>query len=153
MSSALEEQKPQRILNNALAFYEAGRRCATNSKTSFPPYKEVELHAPAVVCQAFAIEQFLKLLLLLETGEYQGEHALDTLFDGLPPRVQEQIDAKCPWTKVYLADARNAFVEWRYPHEKPFLVESDESLAMIGMVLRDIIKELHPNLISVFETT
>jgi hypothetical protein len=154
--NALEEQKPQRLLDNALAFYEAGRRCATLSKTSFPPYKEAELHAPAVVCQAFAIEQFLKLLLLLETGEYPGEHALDTLFDGLPPRVQEQIDAKCPWegaAKVYLADARNAFVEWRYPHEKPFLVASDESLAMLGMVLRDIIKELHPDLISVFETT
>jgi hypothetical protein len=97
MSNALEEQKPQRLLDNALAFYEAGRRCATLSKTSFPPYKEAELHAPAVVCQAFAIEQFLKLLLLLETGGYPGEHALDTLFDGLPPRVQEQIDAKCPW--------------------------------------------------------
>jgi hypothetical protein len=156
MSNALEDEKPQRLLNNALAFYEAGRRCATLSKTSFPPNKEATLDAPAVACQAFAIELFLKLLLLLETGEYPDrEHLLDTLFDGLPPRVQEQIDAKCPGgaAKVYLADARNAFVEWRYPHEKEFLVASDESLAMVGMVLRDIIKELHPDLISVFETT
>jgi hypothetical protein len=157
MSNALEEQKPQRLLDNALAFYEAGRRCATLSKTSFPPYKEAELHAPAVVCQAFAIEQFLKLLLRLETGEYPDrDHALDVLFDGLPSRVQEQIDAKCPWegaAKVYLTDARKAFVEWRYPHEKQFLIASDESLAMLGMAIRQVIKELHPDLISVFETT
>jgi hypothetical protein len=154
--SALEEQKPQRLLDNALAFYEAGRRCATLSKTSFPPYKEADLGSPAVVCQAFAIEQFLKLLLLLETGEYPDrEHALDTLFDGLPSRVQEQIDAKCPWegaAREYLVDARHSFVEWRYPHEKPFLVASDESLAMLGMVLRDTVKELRPDLISKFET-
>jgi hypothetical protein len=70
MSNALKEQKPQRLLNNALAFYEAGRRCATLSNASFPPHKEAALYAPAVVCQAFAIEQFLKLLLLLETGGY-----------------------------------------------------------------------------------
>lgn len=155
MSSALEEQKPKRLLDNALAFYEAGRRCAAPSKTSFPPHKEAVLYSPSVVCQAFAIEQFLKLLLLLETGGYPEEHALDTLFDGLSSRVQEQIDAKCPWegaARVYLADARNAFVEWRYPHEKPFLVASDESLAMLGMALRDIVKELRPDLVSVFET-
>ena len=155
MSSALEEQKPERLLTNALAFYEAGRRCAATSKTSFPPEKEVFLNAPSVVCQAFAIEQFLKLLLLLETGGYPEEHALDTLFDRLSSCVQEKIDDKCPLkgsARVYLADARNAFVEWRYPHEKPFLVASDESLAMIGRALRDTVKELRPNLVSVFET-
>lgn len=59
MSSALEEQKPKRLLDNALAFYEAGRRCAAPSKTSFPPHKEAVLYSPSVVCQAFAIEQFL----------------------------------------------------------------------------------------------
>jgi hypothetical protein len=92
--NALEDEKPQRLLNNALAFYEAGRRCATLSKTSFPPHKEAHLGAPTVVCLAFAIEQFLKLLLLLETGGYPSrEHALDTLFDQLPSRVQQRIDA------------------------------------------------------------
>jgi hypothetical protein len=71
------------------------------------------LDGPAVVCQAFAIEQFLKLLLLLETGGYPDrEHA----------------------------------------HEKQFLVASDESLARLGMVLRDTVKELRPGLVSVFET-
>ena len=54
MSSALEEQKPERLLNNAVAFYEAGRRCAAPSKTSFPPHKKKVLYSPSMVCQAFA---------------------------------------------------------------------------------------------------
>jgi hypothetical protein len=156
--NALEDEKPQRLLNNALAFYEAGRRCATLSKTSFPPHKEAHLGAPTVVCLAFAIEQFLKLLLLLETGGYPSrEHALDTLFDKLPSRVQQRIDANFgSWegaARECLADARNAFVEWRYPHEKQFLAASDESLAKLGLTLRKTVREVRPELISVFEAT
>jgi hypothetical protein len=160
--NGLEAEKPKRLLNNALAFYEAGRRCSAPSKASIPPHKEgVELGAPTVVCHAFAIEQFLKLLLLLKKGEYPDrEHALDTLFDMLSPEVQDQIDRRfrdCSFSYStgvgdVLVEARKAFVEWRYPHEHEFLSASVEELAAIGVALRRTVRDLRPDLVSVFET-
>lgn len=152
--NGLEAEKPQRLLDNALAFYEAGRRCNAPAKASIPPYKEgVELGAPTVVCHTFAIELFLKLLLLLETGSYPDrEHELDELFDGLPSGVKERIESNCRSdVRYYLKQARNAFVQWRYQHEYEFLIASPEDLAEIGVGLRATVKELQPDLVSVFE--
>jgi HEPN domain-containing protein len=154
--NGLEAEKPQRLLDNALAFYEAGRRCNASGKASIPPYKEgVWLGAPTVVCHAFAIELFLKLLLLLETGSYPDrEHELDTLFDRLSPEVKDRINGNFrDWrgARHYLEEARNAFREWRYPHEHEFLSASHEELAEIGVALRATVSELRPDLVSVFE--
>ena len=80
----------------------------------------------------FAIECFLKLL-LLETGRYPDwEHALDKLFNSLSPVVQGRIEgnfSNASGVRYYLEQARNAFIEWRYPHEYEFLLASDEELA------------------------
>jgi HEPN domain-containing protein len=153
--NGLEAEKPRRLLNNALAFYEASRRCSAPTKASIPPFKEgVELGAPTVVCVAFSIEQFLKLLLLLEKGEYPDEHALDKLFDLLSTDVKTRIDGNFnDWrgARHYLEEARNAFVEWRYPHEKEFLSASDEELTEIAIALHKTVRELRPDLVSVFE--
>jgi HEPN domain-containing protein len=153
--NGLEAEKPQRLLDNAVAFYEAGMRCNAPGKASIPPYKEgVVLGAPTVVCHAFAIEQFLKLLLLLEKGEYDRGHELDDLFDSLSPGVKERIEGNfnsSSGVRYYLKQARDAFVEWRYPHEHEFLLASHEELAQIGFALHKTVRELRPNLISVFE--
>ena len=114
--NGLEAEKPQRLLDNALAFYEAGRHCSALGKASIPPFKEgVELHAPTVACHAFAIEQFLKLLLLLETGQYPDwEHKLDRLFELLSPGVKERIEGNfrnaTDKVSYYLEQARSSFV-------------------------------------------
>jgi hypothetical protein len=113
--NGLEAEKPQRLLNNAVAFYEASIRCSTPSKASLPPNKDsVFLDSPTVVCVAFAIEQFLKLLLLLETGTYPRRmHCLDKLFDLLPPDVQTHINSNfrgVSFVRLYLQNARKAFV-------------------------------------------
>ena len=151
--NGLEAEKPQRLLDNALAFYEAGRRCNTPAKASIPPYKDdVELGAPTVACFAFAIELFLKLLLLLETGKYDQEHELDEIFEKLSSGVKEQIESNCRSdVRYYLKQARNAFVQWRYQHEYEFLIASPEDLAEIGVALRATVRELRPDLVSVFE--
>ena len=139
--------KPRRLLNNAVAFYEASRRCSDSSK--------VLLGSPTVVCVAFAIEQFLKLLLLLERGEYpRREHALNKLFNRLPVDVRRRIDGNFDdWrgARHYLKEARRAFIEWRYPHEHKRLVASDELLNEIAVALRKTVRELYPDLVSVFE--
>ena len=151
--NGLEAKKPQRLLDNALAFYEAGRRCGTPAKASIPPFKEgVELGAPTVACLAFSIELFLKLLLLLETGTYDREHELDEIFEKLPSGVKEQIERNCRSdVQYYLKQAQKAFVQWRYQHEYEFLIASPENLAEISVALRATVKERHPNLVSVFE--
>lgn len=152
--SALEIEMPQRLLDNAVAFHEAGWRCSAIAPASTPPFKQVALGAPTVVCFAFAIEQFLKLLLLLQTGKYPGEHRLDTLFDLLPPALQDQIEVQfgnASGARYYLERAKDAFVTWRYPHEKHLLIADDEELAEIGNVLRSIARALRPDLTSVFE--
>jgi hypothetical protein len=153
--NGVEAEKPQRLLNNAVAFYEASIRCCAPGKASIPPYKEgVWLGSPTVVCVAFAIEQFLKLLLLLETGTYPGYHALDKLFDSLSAPVKDRINSNfSDWrgAQYYLEDARNAFIEWRYPHEKEFLLASHKELMAIASALHKTVRELRPDLVSVFE--
>jgi hypothetical protein len=153
--NSLESEKPQRLLNNAVAFYEASMRCNAPAKTSIPPFKEgVELGAPTVVCVAFAIEQFLKLLLLLETGAYPAKHCLDTLFELLSADVQGRIErnfSNVNGALSYLKDARNAFIDWRYPHEKEILESSPEGLMALALALRETAREIQPDLVSVFE--
>jgi HEPN domain len=154
--NGVEAEKPQRLLNNAVAFYEASIRCCAPGKASIPPYKEgVWLGSPTVVCVAFSIEQFLKLLLLLETGTYPKKiHDLVILFDKLSADIQGRINGNfSDWrgAQYYLEDARNAFIEWRYPHEKEFLLASHEELMAIASALHKTVRELRPDLVSVFE--
>jgi len=88
---------------------------------------------PAVVCQAFAIELYLKALLTLEKGKATG-HKLSDLFGELSAEMQSKV-----WTSLSLSEIdfkhrlkadSSAFVEWRY------VFESDSAKADLGFLTK-----------------
>lgn len=85
---------PQRLLDNAVAFHEAGTRCYREEPAKISADgTDVFLGAPSVVCYAFAIELYLKLLSLLTKDSYdKREHRLDLLFAQLDAPLQAQIE-------------------------------------------------------------
>ncbi len=78
---AMEQINPEGLLNNAVAFHEAGTRCYQGAPCEISSLGgDVFLGAPSVVCYAFAIELYLKLAALLTSGAYdRREHRLDIL--------------------------------------------------------------------------
>jgi hypothetical protein len=153
----VEKEKPQRLLDNAVAFHEAGGRCHAKHPLEIAPEKSTFLRSPSVVCYAFAIELYLKLLRLITAGTYDGfEHKLDKLYGQLAPEIQEKIDESYGYTgilsiKSELDDAASAFLRWRYAHEYEELAASPETLARIGATLHRVACEIRPELISAFE--
>src|SRR5215207_640085 len=78
---------PQRMLNAAAAFYIAAERCSGTVRTATTPYAIV---APPIVCYAFSIELYLKLLILITTRKKAGhEHKLIDLYDKLSDETRE----------------------------------------------------------------
>src|SRR5215208_4205454 len=70
----------QRMLNTAAAFYIAAARCHGTVHTATTSYAT---HAPPIVCYAFSIELYLKLLILITTSEKARGHKLVNLYDKL----------------------------------------------------------------------
>src|SRR4051794_34712750 len=67
---------PRRLFNNAVVFHEAGARCYREAPSEISLSKAgALLGAPSVVCYAFSIELYLKLLGLLTNKTYdKREH-------------------------------------------------------------------------------
>lgn len=154
----VEKEKPQRLLDNAVAFHEAGGRCDADALGIILPHKAgVSLGAPTIACYAFAIELYLKLLRLLTEGTYDGyEHKLDVLYSQLSSELRGRIDEVYGYTDILsmeseLRDASRAFVRWRYAHEYEELAASPETLSRIGTTLHRMVREIRPDLVSVFE--
>lgn len=153
---------PQRLLDNAVAFHEAGTRCYREEPAKISADgTDVFLGAPSVVCYAFAIELYLKLLSLLTKDSYdKREHRLDLLFAQLDAPLQAQIERHYSGgqpladldVRSELHDASKAFVDWRYVHEHEHLEISPETLATIGIALHKTVRDVAPNLVSTFET-
>ncbi|MFD0935544.1 hypothetical protein ACFQ12_10175 [Methylobacterium trifolii] len=151
----------QRLLDNAVAFHEAGARCYREGALKDSLTRtDLFLGAPSVVCYAFAIELYLKLLALITNGTYdKRQHKLDLLFAQLDPPLWAMIERHYSggWplrdldVGSELHDASKAFVEWRYIHEHDSRAISPKTLAAIGSALHKTVKDVAPNLVSVFE--
>lgn len=152
----------QGLINNAVAFHEAGSRCYREAPLFLAPAEQKTfLGAPSVVCYAFSIELYLKLASLLVMGTYNDrEHRLDVLYNLLPEnirvKIQEHYGLILPpmgqTVAEELEDASRAFVQWRYVHEGGSLVASPHLLAYIGTAIHRTVRDLAPNLVSGFET-
>src|SRR5215217_368113 len=103
----------QRMLNTATAFYIAAARCHGTVHTATTSYAT---HAPPIVCYAFSIELYLKVLILITTGKKARGHKLQHVianwrFPGDPDLLRD-----------WITDASEDFVQWRYAHEYEFIV-------------------------------
>lgn len=152
---SVESEMPQRLLNSAVAFYQAGVRCRATWEIS--PGDTIGVGAPTVVNFAFSVELFLKLALLLTTGDIPKLHKLLDLYEGLNDSTKQLLQKHSPfpgdeqWFAEEIGVVSNAFVEWRYAHEKEFLSVSVDTIREIALCLHRAVREIAPELVSVYE--
>jgi len=108
------------LLNQAVAFFNAGSRCA--ARLSISPTVMNSPMAPAVVCYAFAAELYLKLLHTIVLGSAEKIHGLADIFAALPSATRQQLsdcyELKNHKIEADIATVNSAFVDWRYLHEQ-----------------------------------
>lgn len=85
-------------------------------------HSSMHLMIPQIVNAAFSCELILKATIIMEKKNPVAfkEHRLDSLFSMLCQCTQEQIiaDASIFDWDTFMSESSNAFVEWRYLHEK-----------------------------------
>lgn len=106
------------IGNVAKSYVHAAERCEITRQIS---ENQIEvLLVPAITNRAFAIELFLKALLLTEGKEEEG-HRLDKLFKKLSlenrKRIIEAFGSEESQFERNIESISNTFVKWRYIHE------------------------------------
>jgi hypothetical protein len=122
------------------------------------------LGIPTVTNAAFALEMYLKCLLVVEGGNQKSGHDLQKLFMDLSPETQTEltkahdnfvkehpifaakikIKGQRTDLKSLLSHARGAFVNFRYMSEKP-AGESGWGLSGFTRIVRDRILAYHPD--------
>jgi hypothetical protein len=102
------------------------------------------LVVPAIVCAAFSIELGFKALVLQSGGSVSG-HNLEKLFSALETPTQQQIVSAVGVAKEEfnssLAEASNAFVEWRYIHEQEYANANNEFLSRLSKATQDALSK------------
>lgn len=131
---------PLHVLNNSRQFFVASKQADERHVIDNVQFEW--LSGPAIVCGALSIELALKAIILTETTNYVKGHALDELYGKLSPASQQKIAAavtvptypKIPdQTETFntaIAKIRDAFIVWRYIHEKTDWVSIDHSFLM-----------------------
>jgi len=109
---------PKRIIDTANAFLLAAGRAMEQRPLGGNQFQM--LPVPAVVCNAFAIELYLKALLTLEGSPSSG-HDLSALFEKLQQPTRSVIHGRLKMNEAdfapQIAAVAKAFVEWRYIFE------------------------------------
>lgn len=131
---------PTQILNTSKQFFSAAKRADEQRIIGGGQFEW--LPVPAIVCAAFSIELALKAIILAESGKSANGHKLDDLYAELSDASQQKVAAavtmptypKIPGvTETFdtaLTKIRNAFVDWRYIHEKIDWTSIDRTFLM-----------------------
>lgn len=143
----------QGLLNQAIGFFNAATRCFAN--VAITPRINNSPMTPGVVCAAFSVELYLKLLHLLAVGTPQRGHKLSELFTALPQTAQQQIAEKYgnPEIAADIVQMSDAFVTWRYEHEHEALTINPTALMAVATACHLVIRELKPELTVFGENT
>ena len=116
----------QLLRNNASAFKKSAERSL--EKRPLPNGQFESFMVPAVVNLAFSIELYLKFLLAKNKTPHRGHKLLD-LFDSLDSTIKQEIIDLTNYDKdefeLLLSKHTEAFVEWRYIHEKNVSINVD----------------------------
>lgn len=136
----------QGLLNEAVSFFNAASRC--EAEVMLSPLAGNSLMVPAVVCYAFSLELYLKLLHVLASGKSTKGHELNELYDSLPPKTKHDLLAECDGIDLVseLTSAANAFRQWRYSHEHETLAIAPSKLADIIIRCHRLVRRLNPKL-------
>jgi hypothetical protein len=138
---------PRRLLDSAIAYYRAGARCS----------EEPDLGSPGPVNNAFSVELYLKLLILLTKGKTERGHDLHKeLYRKLPRDVRDRLLPawtavnwpSCETEETLIEKIRNAakvFEQWRYSFEHEFLALFPDDLRKFARTLHALVKEFAPS--------
>lgn len=106
--------------------------------------KSSELTVPYIVNGCFCIELLLKALLIKFTA-IKSSHELINLYQPLPDEVKSSLNKRFSNFKFgtlenALLNLNNAFVEWRYMHEKAetFIVSTEVILTIIDALSHEL---------------
>lgn len=152
------DQLIQRMLGQAIAFFEAGSRC--NADIQVTPNITRSLVVPAVVCYAFALELYVKLLLRICEKDPRKHHRVLDHYGELPADVKVRLikfynDMFSRSEKDFenhLTEISNAFEDWRYTFERigPKSI-SPTLIRDIGKTIHNVIRQVKPEVLVVFE--
>ena len=136
----------QGLLNQAIGFVNAASRC--DSEVLITPLVSNRPLTVAVVCYAFAIELYLKLLCVIGTGEHPRQHELDKLLLALTPSARAALDAYAKPLDAAAAVAAlgKSFTEWRYAHEHEQLSANISDLKALAAACHRAARQLRPDL-------
>ena len=80
-------------------------------------FKCRKCYVPYIVNSSFALELYLKSILIAEKIYYKNEHCLTRLFELIPDSIKNELILKCKDLNVLLRKYDNAFIEFRYHYE------------------------------------
>lgn len=132
----------------ALSFHDGAKRCAEPRPTGVENQIQSPT-APMICCYAFACELYLKSI--LKHGKDRG-HDLSILFNRLDLKEKnlialeyEKLTGRDKTKLKQDIDAfANAFVEWRYLHEKGKVRLAVHRLAQFALSLFRFVRSIHP---------
>ena len=144
------QDRPRMILNQANAFYQAGSRCEANIELA--PRRATCPSNPVIVNYAFALELYLKLILVISEKSFSKIHLLNDLFAEIPAPAQDILCRKFLGGKqkleYLLAEMADYFrfhrYEYEYEHEG--YVRNYRNLREVAEALYNTIGELRPDL-------
>lgn len=152
---SVESETPQRLLNAAVAFFQAASRCEFTIHIT--PLQSHGVGAPTVVNYALSIELYFKLVGFLTNGKAPWGHELLDLYDGLTPEIQATLVEHTRFSfgssvrlREGIAALSKAFVQWRYAHEHEMLVVINDHLEELARGLHLTVREIRPDLISCY---
>lgn len=136
----------QGLLNQAVGFFNAASRCFGNVAIS--PIVHNSPMTPGIVCAAFSIELYLKLLHFLASGVAPRGHKLGELFDSLALKERQRIAEKYGSNDVsaHITEVSAAFMDWRYEHEHEALNINPDALMAIATACHLAAREMNPKL-------
>jgi hypothetical protein len=112
------------MIEEANGWYIASRRC--HADMAFSPNVTQSLLNQTIVCNAFAVEMYVKSLLVISKITYAYDHGFDELFMCLPQDVQKRAHNRFTdyWKyqdndlAAYLTETADWFTRFRYHFEK-----------------------------------
>lgn len=79
--------------------------------------KERKCLIPYIVNSSFALELYLKLILIANKKSYKNNHRLTELFKLIHPNIKKELLSRCNNLEELLNKYDNAFIEFRYHYE------------------------------------
>lgn len=136
----------QGLLNQAIGFFNAASRCFAN--VSLSPIQDNSPMTPGVVCAAFSVEMYLKLINLVSTGNLPRGHKLVELFKSLPQVKRDDLTKRFgdPKLPELISNVSDAFVTWRYEHEHESLAINPHFLTQLARACHIEIRKMKPEL-------